>query len=145
MLTGHTLEIGSATQQLAATQQQQQVVLRVWTIVVEPAAFFLRQKPMQKTYEQQIQECQVLLLVDFCTVWCGPCQLQAKVINNVTPLYTGKVEFLKVDTEKHAAISAQYGIHSLPTLILFRGGEVVERKEGLMNEIDLRLWLQKHL
>ena len=52
---------------------------------------------------------------------------------------------LQVDTEKHEAISAQYGIHSLPTLILFRGGEVVERKEGFMSEIDLRLWLQKHV
>lgn len=61
------------------------------------------------------------------------------------PVLSQSVKVVKIDTEKQEAVAGKYGIYALPTLILFRGGEVVDRREGFMSEVDLRLWLHQKL
>ena len=73
-----------------------------------------------------------LVLVDFWATWCGPCRMLAPVIEQLGAQYEGKVVVGKVDTDEQPALAMQFGIMSIPTVILFKDGKEVERKVGVM-------------
>lgn len=77
------------------------------------------------------------VLVDFYADWCGPCQMMAPVLKEVAQEMGGKVKVIKIDVDKNQPIAQRFGVRSIPTLILFQGGEVKWKKAGVMTKREL--------
>lgn len=105
-------------------------------------------KPQEVTdssFEQDVLEAQLPTLVDFWATWCAPCRMIAPVLEEIATDYDGKISIAKVDVDSNPGIAANYGIQSIPTLILFKDGEPVERLIGFMNKKKLLDRVQPHL
>ncbi|GMA52090.1 thioredoxin [Alicyclobacillus contaminans] len=77
------------------------------------------------------------VLVDFWATWCGPCKMMAPVIEEVSEEYAGKLEVGKLDVDQNPATAQQYGIMSIPTLLVFKNGQVVKQLVGYRSKSDL--------
>ena len=85
------------------------------------------------------------VLVDFYATWCGPCQMMAPILEQVNTQLQGQITVAKIDTDRYPQIASQYQIHALPTLVLFKQGQPVERIEGVLVVEQLMQRLQPHL
>ncbi|MEI0604619.1 thioredoxin [Brachyspira alvinipulli] len=85
------------------------------------------------------------ILVDFFAEWCGPCKMQTPVLHKVAEEYADKMGFGAVNVDDCEDIAAKYGVQSIPTLLVFKSGEVVKRAEGMKNEAQLKEWLKEYL
>lgn len=85
------------------------------------------------------------VLVDFFASWCGPCKMQGPIIDELASSIGEKASVGKLDTEESQATAAKYGVMSIPTLLLFRNGEVVESMVGLQPKEGLEAAIEKHL
>ena len=83
------------------------------------------------------------IVVDFWATWCGPCQNFAPVFQQVSQQYIDKIRFVKVNTELAQQTSSTYGIRSIPSLLLFKGGKEVTRQAGAMDQTNLVRWLNQ--
>jgi thioredoxin 2 len=77
-----------------------------------------------------VNESDIPIVVDFYADWCGPCKAMAPMFDEAARARTGEVLFTKLDTDRNPAMSARYGIRSIPTLIVFRGGKEIDRQVG---------------
>ncbi|MCH5318113.1 MAG: thioredoxin [Paramuribaculum sp.] len=84
-------------------------------------------------------------LVDFFATWCGPCKMQAPILEEVKNKFGDKVNVIKIDVDKNPALSQQYRVQSIPTLIVFKNGEPVWRGYGLHQASQLEEKLNEHL
>lgn len=84
-------------------------------------------------------------LVDFWAQWCGPCKMLSPVVDSVSEQLSDKVDFYKVNVDEEAELAREYGIMSIPTLILFKDGEIVEQSIGLIGEADIKELVEKAL
>ncbi len=85
------------------------------------------------------------VLVDFWAPWCGPCKMLAPTIDELAEDYSGKVQVGKVNTDDSRQVAIDHQISAIPTLMLFKGGEVVERVSGLQPKEQLAALLDKHI
>ena len=84
-------------------------------------------------------------LVDFTASWCGPCKAIAPVLDEISSEMAGKVKIVKVNVDENPNVAAQYGIRSIPTMILFKGGEAADMKVGAGEpKAGLVKWLEGH-
>ncbi len=84
-------------------------------------------------------------LVDFWAPWCSPCRMIAPVVDEIAVEYTGKIKVGKVNVDENREVAIEFGVMSIPTLIVFKGGQAVDRIVGFKSKNDLKALLDKHL
>lgn len=94
------------------------------------------------SFQDLISNTPGMLLVDFYATWCGPCQMMAGILNEVNAEMKQSVKIVKIDTDKYPELATQHQIHSLPTLVLFKGGQPIDRIEGVISAKNLVKRLQ---
>jgi thioredoxin 1 len=96
-------------------------------------------------FEESVLKASIPVLVDFWAPWCGPCRMVAPVVEELAKEYDGKVSFVKVNVDNNQKVASQYGIMSIPTLILFKGGKPVANVVGFRPKDELKKSLDKAL
>ncbi len=96
----------------------------------------------EETFEAEVLDSDLPVLVDFYTDWCGPCKMMAPVLEELAAEYDGRLIVGKVNAETEPELAREYGISSVPTLILFRGGEAIERMVGFRSKQHLKEMLK---
>jgi len=99
-------------------------------------------KKQFSSFQELLTNTQVPVLVDFYATWCGPCQMMSPILEQVGVQLKDRLQVVKIDTDKYPNIASQYQIHALPTLVLFKNGEPVERIEGVVQAPQLVQHLQ---
>ena len=97
------------------------------------------------SFKQEVLESEVPVLVDFWAPWCGPCRMVAPVIEEIASQYEGKVKVVKLNTDENPTVAGQYGIRSIPTLMIFEGGQKIDMVVGAVPKTTLANTLEKYL
>jgi thioredoxin 1 len=97
------------------------------------------------TFEDDVLNSQQPVLIDFWAVWCGPCRMVAPVIEDLADEYAGKVKVGKLDVDNNPQVAMRYAVRSIPTILLFKNGEVVDTVVGAVPKANLQKVIEKHL
>ncbi|PSB53993.1 thiol reductase thioredoxin [filamentous cyanobacterium Phorm 6] len=97
------------------------------------------------TFKQEVLDSEVPVLVDFWAPWCGPCRMVAPVVDEIAQQYEGQVKVVKVNTDENPNVASQYGIRSIPTLMIFKGGQRVDMVVGAVPKTTLANTLEKYI
>lgn len=92
----------------------------------------------QDNFSKEVLESSQPVLVDFWAEWCGPCKMLAPILDELAQEYDGRVRIGKVNIDEHQGLAAQFGIRSIPTLLLFQQGQVADQIVGLRSKRDLK-------
>ena len=103
------------------------------------------QKISEATWDSDVMKAPELVLVDFWAVWCGPCQMVAPIIDELATEYAGKVKVGKLDVDSNGGTAMRYNIRGIPTLLLFKGGNVVEQRVGAVGKSEVQKMIEAHV
>jgi len=96
-------------------------------------------------FELDVLKSEQAVLVDFWAPWCSPCRMVAPVIDELADEYVGRIVIGKVNVDENGPISSQYGVMSIPTLAIFKGGKMVDKITGFRGKPDLVKMLNTHI
>lgn len=98
-----------------------------------------------ENFESEVINSTIPVVVDFWATWCGPCRKLSPVVDEIAQTYDGKVKFVKVNVEESIETAKKYSISGLPSLLVFKNGEAVERMAGLMPKSTIISNVEKHI
>ncbi len=98
-----------------------------------------------QSFDQEVLQSPVPVLVDFWAAWCGPCKAIAPTIDQLSVEYAGKLKVVKVDVDANMEVSNRFGVLSIPTLLVFKDGQIVEKMIGALPKPALLARIQPHL
>ena len=98
----------------------------------------------QSNFQQEVLNSDKPVLIDFWAEWCGPCRMVGPVVEELAGEYAGKAKVGKIDVDSNQELAGSFGVASIPTLLLFRGGEVVEQHVGFRPREELKAVLDAH-
>lgn len=96
-------------------------------------------------FENEVCQSEIPVLVDFYADWCGPCKAMAPVVETLAQEYEGKAKVGKINTDENQEIAMKYGIMSIPTFIVFKGGEPVKKMIGMQDKKNLAAAVEEAL
>lgn len=99
----------------------------------------------EESFTREVLESTVPVLVDFWAAWCGPCRAIAPIVDQIAAEYSGRLKVVKLDVDENGETSVRYGVMNIPTLLLFKGGKVVERLVGAQPKPAMLSRIQPHL
>jgi thioredoxin len=102
-------------------------------------------KQQFQSFAEVLSGSETPVLVDFYATWCGPCQMMATILTTVSSQLRGQLKIVKIDTDKYPQIASQHRVAALPTLVLFKAGQPVDRIEGVLPADQLVARLRGHL
>ena len=97
------------------------------------------------TFTADVLQSDKPVLVDFWAEWCGPCKMIAPILDEVSSTYQGKLQVAKMNVDENRDIPAKFGIRGIPTLMLFKGGQLAATKVGAMSKAQLTAFLDQQL
>ncbi len=97
------------------------------------------------TFQEEVLDSDTPVLVDFWAPWCGPCRMVSPVVDEIADQYEGQVKVVKLNTDENPKVAGDYGIRSIPTLMIFKGGQRVDMVVGAVPKSTLANTLEKHL
>ena len=98
-------------------------------------------KVTDQSFEADVLKSTEPVVVDFWAEWCGPCRMIAPALEEISTEMAGKVKIVKLNVDENPAVAAQFGIRSIPTLMIFKGGELAAQKVGAASKGDLSKWI----
>ena len=97
------------------------------------------------SFKSEVADAQMPVLVDFWAPWCGPCRMVAPVLEELAKEYEGKVKVVKLNIDENQGTATEYGVRSIPTLILFKDGKECEKMIGVQSKENLKQMVDKVL
>jgi thioredoxin 1 len=96
-------------------------------------------------FKKEVIESNIPVMVDFWANWCGPCKMIAPAVEELAKEYAGKMKVGKVDVDSNARSASNYGVMSIPTLIFFKGGKVMDQVSGALSKAALKQKIEENL
>jgi thioredoxin 1 len=97
------------------------------------------------TFDEVVLKSDKPVMVDFWAAWCGPCRMVAPIMDQLTAEYAGKAVIVKVDVDANQKFAAEYGVRNIPTVLVFKNGEVVEKQVGVAPKATYAQKIDAHL